>query len=155
MFLDSLLAWETAEFFIPVFNLSRNLVTDTKRSDDSSISLNVLLIEVVQETTALVDKCDQSASGGKVLGVNLEVGGQVVDALGHAGNLVFWAASVTFVSSMLDAESIDAFRGCVPSGWLAIVRNTILIIVRFQVSDINNVVLSRDRFLSSGNFAKI
>jgi multidrug efflux pump subunit AcrA (membrane-fusion protein) len=155
MFLDSLLAWETVEFFIPVFNLSRNLVTDTKRSDDSSISIDILLIEVVQETTALVDKCDQSTSGGKVLGVNLEVGGQVVDTLRHAGNLVFWAASIGFVSSVLDAESLDAVRGSVPRRWLAIVRNAILVVVRLQVTDINNVVLGRDRFFSGRNFAEI
>ena len=155
MLLDSLLAREAIEFLIPVLNLSRNLVTDPKRRNDCLVSIGILFVEVVQETTALVDQRNESASGGKVLGVELQVGRQVVDAFGHAGNLVFWTARVSLVSSMFEAEGSDASRGCEPRWGLAIVRDTVLVVFGFQVANIDNVVFGRNGIVLGSYFTDI
>ena len=153
MLLDSLLAREAIEFLIPVLNLSRNLVADPKRRDDSLVSIRILFVEVVQETTALVDQRNESTSGRKVLGMDLQVGRQVVDAFRHAGNLVFWTASVTLVSSMFEAEGGDASCGCVPRWRLAIVGDSVLDVFGFQVTDVDNVVFGRDGIVLGRYFA--
>lgn len=155
MLLDSLLAREAIEFLIPVLNLSGNLVADPKRRNDSLIPIGVLFVEIVQETTALVDQRNESASGGKVLGVELQVGRQVVDAFRHAGNLVFWTASVTLVSSMFEAEGGDAFRGCVPRRRQAVVGNAVVAVFGFQVANVDNVVFGRDGIVLGRYFTNI
>lgn len=155
MLLDSLLAWEAIEFFIPVLNLSRNLVADSKRRDDCLVAIRILFVEVVQETTALVDQGDKAASGRKILGMELQVGSQIVDALGHAGNLVFWTSSVSLVSSMFEAKGSNTFRRCVPRWRLAIVGDTVLVVFGFQVANVNNIVFRRDGIILSRYFVNV
>ncbi len=155
MLLDSLLAWETIEFLVPVLDLSRNLVADPKRRNDCLVSIRILFVEVVQKTTALVDQGDESASGRKVLGMELQVGSQVVDALGHAGNLVFRTASISLVSSMFETKGGNASRRCVPRWRLAIVGDAILVVFGFQIADVDNVVFRRDGIILSGYFVNV
>lgn len=63
------------------------LAADAKLLDKSEVPLTVALGDVTQQTAALTDQLEQSATGHKVVLVGLEVLGQLLDALGHNGDL--------------------------------------------------------------------
>jgi hypothetical protein len=80
-----------------------SLLADTERLDDRSITVEVLLFEVVEEATALADQHEQAAARMMVLRVNLEVLGQVRDSLREQRDLHFGRARVTgFASEFLN-----------------------------------------------------
>ena len=71
-----------------------HLATDTEFLDDSTVTLDVDLLEVVEHTTTLTDDHLQSALGAVVLLVLLQVPRQVGDAEGEEGDLAFRATRV-------------------------------------------------------------
>ena len=82
------------------------LLTDTKLFDSSSVSLNVLLLEIVKKVSSLTDHLEQTASGVVVLLVCLEVFCEVADSLCKDSDLYLGRTCVGFVSSV----SLD--NGC-------------------------------------------
>ena len=99
-----LLLGEAAVSILLGLDLGRRLVTDAEGCDEVLVSLNVLAEEEVQKAAALVDERDEAPSGGEVLGVGPQVLGEVGNALGHAGDLVFGASAVGVVSAVLSSQ---------------------------------------------------
>ena len=106
--LESLLSGEAAVLLILALDLAGGLVSDAEALDKVLVAGDVLPEEEVQKAAALVDEGDEAPSGGEVLGVGAEVLGEVGDALGHAGDLVFRAAAVGVVQSVLGSQFGDA-----------------------------------------------
>ena len=63
------------------------LLSDAELCDAGSVTLDVLLGEVVEQVAALTDHFEKAAAGMVVLLVDLEVFGELVDALGENGDL--------------------------------------------------------------------
>ena len=72
-----LLQGESSVFLILILHWSRCLVANSETGDNVLVSLDVLLEQIIQETTALVDEVNESTAGGEVLGVLLEMFGEV------------------------------------------------------------------------------
>ena len=70
------------------------LLSQSEFCDQRGVALGVLVLEIGQETLALVDHLQQTAPAVMVLGVGLEVGCQFIDACGEQRNLNLGAASV-------------------------------------------------------------
>ena len=73
---------------------------DAQLGDEGTIALDVLLLEVVQQTAALADHLQQAAVGMLVLGVVPHVLGQHVDPLGEDGHLDLGRAGVPLVGAV-------------------------------------------------------
>src|SRR5690606_12790338 len=73
------------------------LLPDAKSLDQLGVAGCVLALEVVEQTTALSDELQQATSRVMVLGVRLEMLGQVVDALAEERHLDLGGAGVRFV----------------------------------------------------------
>ena len=70
----------------------------------SSVSLNVLLLQVVQEVSPLTYHLEQASSGVVVLLVDLQVLVQIVDPGGQDGDLDFRRTGVSFFGCVLRVE---------------------------------------------------
>ena len=66
-----------------------NLLTQTQLGDQGTITLDVLLGQIVQQTAALTDHHLHTAAAVEVVGMHLQVSGQLVDALGQDSDLHF------------------------------------------------------------------
>ena len=106
--LESLLSGEAAVLLVLGLDLAGGLVSDAEALDEVLVAGDVLPEEEVQKAAALVDEGDEAPPGGEVLGVGPEVLGEVGDALGHAGDLVFRAAAVGVVQSVLGPQFGEA-----------------------------------------------
>ena len=82
-----------------------SLLTDTESRDDGTVSLDIYLDQVVEQRAALTDHLEEAAAGVMVLLVDLEVLGEVVDALCEQSDLYLGRACVTLVSSVLLHDS--------------------------------------------------
>ena len=60
-----------------------NLLTQTQLGDEGTITLDVLLGQIVQQTAALTDHHLHTAAAVEVMGMDLQVRGQLVDTLGE------------------------------------------------------------------------
>ena len=80
---DAKIGWQS--FALPSDNL--DLLSDAELGDDSSVTLDVVLCQVVQQTAALTDHLEQALTGVVVLLVDLQVLGELVDALGKDSDL--------------------------------------------------------------------
>ena len=90
--------------------LRRSLLADAQLVDQSAVTLDVLLLQVVQQTAALADHLEQATTGVVVLGIQLQVSGQVSDALGQDSDLDLGGAGVGLVSTVcLDDGSLLFF----------------------------------------------
>lgn len=63
------------------------LAADAELLDEVQVTLAVALSDVAQQTAALTDELQQTAAGCKVFFVDLEVLGQLLDALSINGYL--------------------------------------------------------------------
>ena len=81
------------------------LLTDTESRDDGAVSLNVDRGQIVEQRAALTDHLEEAAAGVMILLVDLQVLGEVVDALGKQSDLYLGRACVTLVSSVLLHDS--------------------------------------------------
>jgi hypothetical protein len=61
------------------------------------ISLDILVLEVVQETAPLTHQFDQSPAGMVIFGVGLEMISQVTDTLAQDSHLYFGGAGIRFM----------------------------------------------------------
>ena len=73
------------------------LLTDAKLGNDSTITLDVVLGDIVQQTTTLTDELEQAHAAVVVLLVHLQMLGELVDALGQDGDLDLRRAGVGLV----------------------------------------------------------
>ena len=64
-----------------------NVVADTEALDEVTVVLDVVLLDVAQETTTLTDEHEEAAAGVEVLLVGLHVLGELLDAGGEDGDL--------------------------------------------------------------------
>jgi len=63
------------------------LVAESQSLHDASISLNVLALQILQQTASLPDQFQQTSPRMVILGVDFEVLGEIVDALTEQGDL--------------------------------------------------------------------
>src|SRR5262245_7360662 len=63
------------------------LLADSQLLDERAVALDVLVLQVVQHAATLADEHHETATGMVVLGVRLEVSGQIADPLAEDGNL--------------------------------------------------------------------
>ena len=70
------------------------LLADSQLLDDRFVPLRVVLLQVVEQTTALADHHEQSAAGSVVLFVRSEVLRQLSDAFAQQSDLYFGAAGI-------------------------------------------------------------
>ena len=71
----------------PGSSRSRRSAADAQAGDDRAVALDVLLHEVVEQTTALADEQVEAAARVVVVRVGLEVLDEISDALGQDGDL--------------------------------------------------------------------
>ncbi len=77
------------------------LLSQAKLADDRAVTLDVVLLQVVQQTSSVTNHLLQTAAAVEVLLVSLEVLGQVSDAVGQDSNLYLGGTCVTLVGSVL------------------------------------------------------
>ena len=76
------------------------LLTDTESLDGSSVSLDVVVLEILEKVSSLTDHLEQTASGVVVLLVCLEVFCEVTDPSCKDSDLYLGRACVGLVSSV-------------------------------------------------------
>jgi hypothetical protein len=73
------------------------LAAKTELSDDLAISLDVSILEVIEEATTSTNHHQQTTTAMMVAFVKAKMLGQVVDAFGQQGNLYLGRPGVAFV----------------------------------------------------------
>ena len=81
------------------------LLSQSELTDDCTVTLNVNLLEVVEQVSSVTDHLLQTAAAVEVLLVGLQVLGQVVDTGSQNGNLYFGRTGVSFVGCVLLDQS--------------------------------------------------
>ena len=77
------------------------LLSQAELANDRAVTLDIVLLQVVQQTSSVTDHLLQTAAAVEILLVSLEVLGQVSDAVGQDSNLYFGRTCVALVSSVL------------------------------------------------------
>ncbi len=77
------------------------LLSQAELADDRAVTLDVVLLQVVQQASSATDHLLQTAAAMEVLLVSLEVLGQVSDAVGQNSNLYLGRTCVALVGSVL------------------------------------------------------
>ena len=80
------------------------LLTDTQLGDDRTVTVDVLLSQIVQHAAALTNHHQQTTAGVVVVLVHAQVIGQLVDAGGQDRDLDLGRTGVAFVSSILQDD---------------------------------------------------
>src|SRR5262249_2963346 len=91
--------------FFPEFPLLAN----SERLDHRTITIDVLRLEVIQEATALSYEHEQAASRVVILCVDLEVLGEIRDALRQERNLDFRRARITGLAGVFLYDRLFPF----------------------------------------------
>ena len=86
-------------------SLLQVLFSQTELADDCTVTLNVNLLEVVEEVSSVTDHLLKSAAAVEVLFVVLQVRGEVVDAGGEECDLYLGGSRIAFVGCVLLNES--------------------------------------------------
>ena len=76
------------------------LLSEVQACDDRSVTLDVLLFEIVEQATALTDHFQQASARVMILLVEFEVLIEVVDALGEQRDLNLGRTGVTLVQGI-------------------------------------------------------
>ena len=95
----------------------RELLTQTEAGNDRAVTLHVRLLQVVQQLTPLADHAQQTLAGMMIVGVFLEMAGQVVDERGEQRDLHFDGTGVA--GPLAVAADGLGFRGSVQSALTA------------------------------------
>ncbi len=77
------------------------LLSQAELADDRAVTLDVVLLQVVQQASSATDHLLKTAAAVEVLLVDFQVLGQVSDAVGQDSNLYFGRTGVALVSSVL------------------------------------------------------
>ena len=77
------------------------LLTQTQLCDEGAVTLDILLLQVFEQAAALTDHLVQAAAGVVVLLVDLQVFGELVDALGEDSHLDFGRTGVGGVGAVV------------------------------------------------------
>ena len=77
------------------------LLSQAELADDRAVTLDVVLLQVVQQTSSVTNHLLQTAAAVEILLVSLEVLGQVSDAVGQDSNLYLGRTGVALVGSVL------------------------------------------------------
>ena len=85
------------------------LLSQAELADDRAVTLDVVLLQVVQQTSSVTNHLLQTAAAVEVLLVGLQVLGQVSDAVGQDSNLYFGRTCVALVSSVLLDDAVLEF----------------------------------------------
>ena len=90
----------------------RKLLTQTQLSDQGTVTVDVLLLQIGQQIAAAADHLEQAAAAVVVMLVGLKVLGQVIDTSGQQSNLDLRRTGVTLVDGCLsdDGLLIDSDR---------------------------------------------
>ena len=97
----------------------RKLLTQTQLSDQGTVTVDVLLLQIGQQIAAAADHLEQAAAAVVVMLVGLEVLGQVVDTSGQQSNLNLRRTGVTLVDGCLSDDGL-----LIDSGFLGSLVNT-------------------------------
>ena len=89
--------------------MRKNLLTKAQFSDDGTVPLNVLLLEVVEQVSSVADHLQQAAAGMMVLFVDLHMLGQVVDPFSQKGDLHLGRTGIPFMLGILLDNSVLFF----------------------------------------------
>ena len=81
------------------------LLSQSELADDSTVTLDVYLLQVVEQVSSVTDHFLKTTAAVEVFLVCLEVGGQVVDAVGQNCDLNLGRTGVSLVSCVLLDES--------------------------------------------------
>src|SRR5690606_11378139 len=90
---------------------SQFLLTQTQLLDQRVVARHILLLEVGEQATALVDHHQQTAARVVVLVVILEVLGQVADPFGKDRDLHFGRTRVTLRAGVIGNDFLLLFGG--------------------------------------------
>ena len=85
------------------------LLSQAELADDRAVTLDVVLLQVVQQTSSLTDHLLETATAVEVLLVDFQVLGQVSDAVGQNSNLYLRRTCVALVSSILRDDVVFEF----------------------------------------------
>ena len=88
-----------------------DVVTNAELLDKGAVLVDVLTLDVLQKATTLTDEHHQTATGVVVLLVNLQVLGEVADALGEDCDLDLGATGIMLVLAKLGDEFCGALLG--------------------------------------------
>ena len=88
-----------------------DVVANAELLDELTVLIDVVLLDVGEETTTLTDEHEQATTGVEVLLVGLHVLGQLLDALGQDGDLNLGVAGVLGVLAELGGELRLALLG--------------------------------------------
>ena len=86
------------------------LLTNTKLFDDSTVTLDVFRLQVIQHTTTFSYQCGQSTLCTEVLAVFLQVLGEVVDTEGEQSDLALSRTGVFCVVAVFCEQLSFLFR---------------------------------------------
>jgi hypothetical protein len=78
-----------------------SLSAESQRFDDGPVALNVVVFNVVEQTSPTADQHEQSAAGVVVLGVDLQMLGEILDAMGQQTDLYLRATGVAVMQLIL------------------------------------------------------
>ena len=96
--------------FIPFKSDRQVLLADAQLGDDRAVTLDVLLRQIVQQTAALTDHLVHAQTAVVVVGMLLEMLGQLADALGEDRDLDLGRAGVALVGGVVaDDLGLDFF----------------------------------------------
>ena len=85
----------------------KKLLTDTQLGDQSTVTVDVLLCQIVQHVAALTNHHQQTTTGVVVMLVHTQVIGQLVDASGQNGDLNLGRTGIGLVqAAVLNASGL-------------------------------------------------
>lgn len=76
------------------------LLSEAELLDDGTVTVDVLLLEIVQKITTLTDHFEKAATGVVIIVVGLQVLGEVGNSLCENGDLYLGRTCVTLVHSV-------------------------------------------------------
>ena len=88
-----------------------NLLADVQLGDDRAVTLDVLLRHVVEQTAALADHLVHAQTAVGVVGMTLQVLGELTDALGQNGDLNLGRAGVLLMGGVFADDCGFLFFG--------------------------------------------
>jgi hypothetical protein len=80
---------------------SSGLLSDAQFTNDVFVTIDILGLQVVQQSSALADKLEQAPSGMMVLLMDLEMFGQIADSFAQQRDLYFRGTGILFVQPVL------------------------------------------------------